>query len=87
MRIINIDAIRSRDGGWEWNDWRYVNSVEFPKELLKKTNRSVLKWFRDNNLLSEFSGGKISVEDDDVNIVIKQKSNGRPLWAIELERT
>lgn len=82
MKILSIDAWRDGNG-WTWNNWFNVGSIE--KEEFEKltTNRKIIKWFRDNDFLSEKSKGKVSVDDDQYNMVICEKSNGRPLYAIE----
>lgn len=82
MNILSVDAWRD-DGGWVWNQWFNAGSIE--KEEFEKltTNRKILKYFRDNGYTSEFSVGRASVEDDGYNIVICERSNGMPLFAIE----
>ena len=82
MKILSIDAWKENDG-WTWNNWFKIGDID--KEEFEKltTNRKTIKWFRDNDFLSEKSKGKVSVDDDQYNIVICEKSNGRPLYAIE----
>ncbi len=47
------------------------------------TNRKILKWFRDNDYLTAASAGLCSVDDDQYNVTICDRSNNRPLFAIE----
>jgi phage antirepressor YoqD-like protein len=80
FKVLSIDAWR--DGpGWTWNQWFTVG--EIPKECLTWKPRKLFKWLRENGFLVNQSAGKISMEDDQYNIVIKEKSNDRPLFAIE----
>ena len=83
MKILSIDAWAESEGGWAWNNWFNVGSIEKEEFESLKTNRKIIRWFRDNDFLSEKSKGKVSVDDDQYNIVITEKSNGRPLYAIE----
>jgi len=82
MNILSIDAWKN-EGGWDWNQWYKVGTIS--KEDLEKldTNRKILKWFRDEGYLLETSKGKCSIEDDQYNIVVCDRSNGRPLYSIE----
>lgn len=82
MKILSIDAWRNPEG-WDWNAWYKVGEIS--KENFEKlnTNRKILKFFRDEGYLSSNSAGKCSVDDDQYNIVICDRSNGRPLYAIE----
>jgi len=82
MKILSIDAWRDGNS-WTWNQWYNVGTIT--KEELKalNSNRKILKYFRDNGYLSSLSTGKCSVEDDQYNVVICERSNGRPLFAIE----
>jgi len=83
MKILLIDALH--DGqGWGWNNWHIVGSITKEEFESLGTNRKILKWFRDNNFLSKTgSQGKCFVEDDQHNIVVGERSNRRPLYAIE----
>lgn len=83
MKVLSIDAWRESEGGWTWNQWFNVGSISKDDFEALKTNRAILKWFRDNGFTSEFSVGRCSVEDDGHNIVICDRSNGMPCFAIE----
>jgi phage antirepressor YoqD-like protein len=80
FKVLSIDAWGSPEG-WQWNQWYTVG--EIPKECLAWKPRKLFKWLRENGFLGDKSAGKISWEDDQYNIVIKEKSNDRPLFAIE----
>ena len=80
-RILSIDAWGNSEGGWDWNQWYHVG--EFPTKLLDKSNRVLLRWLRENDFLGKASIGKCAIEDDGFNIVVLQRSNNMPLYAIE----
>ena len=82
MRILYIDAWRNRDG-WDWNDWRKVGEIDRDVFETLDNNRKLLKWLRENSILSENSAGNVRVEDDGHNLVICNRHNNRPLIAIE----
>jgi hypothetical protein len=80
-RILSIDAWRDCDGGWTWNNWYSVGEIEL--SACDWSARKLLKWFRDNGYLKESSAGECAVEDDQNNIVIVERGNRRPIFAIE----
>ena len=79
-RVLSIDAWREPEG-WSWNNW--FNAGELPIDLIDKNPRTILAWMRREGFLKDTSKGKIFIEDDQYNLVIKAKSNGQPLFAIE----
>lgn len=83
MKILSIDAWRDSEGGWTWNQWFDVGSIDKTEFESLKTNRQIIKWFRDNGFITAASAGKVCIDDDQHNIVICQKSNRMPLFAIE----
>ena len=83
LQILSIDAWKdSYNGGWTWNNWLFKVG-QFPAELLDSTPRKIFRWMRENGFLSCFSAGKVSLEDDGYNLVIKERSNDCPIFAIE----
>lgn len=83
MKILSIDAWGNNEGGYEWNNWFKVGTIS--KEDFEKldSNRKLIKYMRDEGFLSDCSKGKISIEDDQYNIVFCNKNNKRPIFAIE----
>lgn len=83
MKILSIDAWGNKKDGYEWNDWYSIGEIS--KEEFEKldTNRKLLKYMRNEGFLSDYSKGRIMVDDDDFNIVFRFKSNFKPLYAIE----
>lgn len=84
FRVLSIDAWRGHEGGWDWNKWFDVGRA--PVETLNYTPRRLLAWFRDEGYLSAQSAGRLAVQDDGYNIVITDRRNGCPLYAIEYGR-
>jgi len=80
MKVLSIDAWAGMERGqWDWNDWHTVGHIdEFPP-----TTRGLLKLMRSKGYLSEFSKGKVCLDDDGYNVVICKKSNKQPIFAIE----
>lgn len=83
MRILSIDAWRE-DFGWTWNNWFTVDEISLETFQSLDTNRKVISFLRNElNLLSESSKGRVRIVDDNYNLMIEDRSNGRPLYAIE----
>lgn len=82
LNILSIDAW-AEPVGWSWNQWWKVGTVS--KEEFEKLNttRKVLKYMRDEGYLLGGSVGRCTVDDDQYNLVICDRKNGRPLYAIE----
>lgn len=82
LKILSIDAwADSEPKSWNWNQW--YNAGEISEEALNWSPRKLLKYFRDAGLLNATSAGKCAIEDDQYNIVIVDRANRRPLYAIE----
>jgi hypothetical protein len=88
-RILSIDAWRDGDG-WTWNQWYKVGEIteeefsEFYKVNGWQCNkRALFKYMRDAGYLSKASAGRVSMEDDQYNVVIYDKNTLEPLFAIE----
>ena len=81
--ILSIDAWRESNQGWSWDDWHTVGTITKEEFETLTTNRKILRYMRDEGYLNESSKGLCCVDDDQYNIVICEKSTGRPLYAIE----
>jgi hypothetical protein len=81
FRILSIDAWKGCEGGWDWNNWHAVGRA--PVETLSFSKRRLLSWMRSQGFLSPLSAGRVAVDDDGYNIVIVDRSNAQPLFAIE----
>lgn len=84
LRVLSIDAWRGCEGGWDWNDWHGVGYA--PVEALKYTPRRLLAWMRSEGYITTQSAGRVAVQDDGYNLVIIDRRNGCPLYAIEYGR-
>ena len=83
LKVLSIDAWKNYEG-WECNQWYKVATIEkIDFEKIEKSTRKVLNWFRKNELLSDYSKGRVYIEDDGYNIVVCDKNNNCPLFAIE----
>lgn len=80
VSILSIDAWRY-DGGWQWNEWWKVGTC--PLETADLSPRKLLAYFRREGYLSPRSVGRCAIEDDGYNVVILERSDRRPLFAIE----
>lgn len=83
MNILSIDAWSDGDGGWQWNAWHKVGSISKADFESIDTDRKTLKWFKDNGFTTSYNSRLASVEDDGYNVCICDRSDGRPLFAIE----
>ena len=81
LRVLSIDAWRDPKCGWFWNNWFHVDDV--PAELVDMSPRRLLRAMRERGYLSNYSKGRMTVEDDGYNVVILRKSDGMPEFAIE----
>ncbi len=79
VTILSIDAWRNQDG-WDWNMWHGVGKAKV--SVCDLPPRKLFRYLRDAGLLSEASKGAVRREDDGHNIVIVDRSNGCPLYAI-----
>ena len=83
MKVLSIDAWGNKEDGYEWNAWYTVGDIS--KEEFEKldTNKKIAQWFYDNGYTTIFDLRKITIEDDQYNIVIRGKKSGDPMFAIE----
>lgn len=82
VQILSIDAWRNTEG-WEWNNWFKVGTFDLDENgSILDSPRKLFRWMRENGYLSEGSKGNVMVEDDQFNIVIADRCDGRPLYAI-----
>jgi hypothetical protein len=89
INVLSIDAWREGDG-WTWNNWfkrGIVTRREFMRECgdlhTRAGRRRAIRWFRENGYLSAESAGRVSIEDDQHNVIVCERASGMPLFAIE----
>ncbi len=79
-RLLSIDAWR--DGPcWQWNNW--FNLEEDIYVHPDATPRTIFKTLRDSGYLSDYSKGRVRLEDDGYNLVIENRNTGEPIFALE----
>lgn len=84
MRILSIDAWADGDG-WQWNSWYEAGTIsdaEFDA-ITAKGDKAIAKWFYDNGYTTTADMRKITIDDDQYNIVLCEKKSGMPVFAIE----
>jgi len=77
--ILSIDAWREPEG-WFWNAWYKVGVFDLSE---KDTTRTILKDLRTMGFLSDYSKGRLTIEDDQYNLVIINRNTRQPIFAIE----
>jgi len=78
-RVLNIDAWNSPEG-WTWNSWQKAGTVKLD---INASDRQIIMAMREQGFLSDWSKGRVAVDDDQYNLVILNKSNQEPVFAIE----
>lgn len=78
-KVLSIDSWKNSENSWYWNAWYNAGTIEL---LSLDDNRDVLRRMRDAGFLSEYSKGKIFIDDDQYNLVICNKNNREPIFAI-----
>jgi hypothetical protein len=83
MKILSIDAWGNKKDGYDWNNW--FNSGNIDKEVFETltTDKQIATWFMENGFTTSDDMRKITIEDDQYNVVICEKKSGQPLFAIE----
>jgi hypothetical protein len=84
VTILSIDAWGNQEDGYEWNSWHKVGSI--PLELWEDEENplrgeALLAYLVEHGFLTQVEGGEL--EDDGRNWVVKDKSTGEPLFAID----
>tara|TARA_R110000822_G_scaffold84959_5_gene199253 strand:+ start:420 stop:683 length:264 start_codon:yes stop_codon:yes gene_type:complete len=79
LKVLSIDAWRE-GSSWQWNQWFNVGTIDID---INASNRQILKTMRDQGYLSDQSKGRVSIDDDEYNIVICDRNNNEPIFAIE----
>lgn len=82
--VLSIDAWGEPDGGWTWNQWYNAGTIDL--DSLDST-RKVLKQMREQGFLSDESKGRVEIDDDQYNLVICDRSDHMPIFAIEYGNT
>lgn len=81
VRVLSIDAWYSPEGRWDWNNWYSVGL--FPLGHVDDKPRAIFRRLRALGLLSAASAGRVSLDDDGYNLVVRLRASGEPIFAIE----
>ncbi len=84
LNIISIDAWRDADGGWTWNDWHTVRTIELPASAL--TPRKLLNALRREGILTKQSCGRVAVEEthgEHFFCEVQAKNTREPLISVQ----
>jgi len=83
MKILSIDAWAEPEGGWNWNQWYHVGDISNEEFESLKTDKDFRLWFKRAGYTTTANKRKVGIEDDQYNICLCDRSDGRPLYAIE----
>ena len=78
--VLSIDAWAEPDGGWTWNQWFHVGTIDLD---LDAENRDIIRAMVNAGYLTALALESAEVEDDGFNIVILDKETREPVFAIE----
>lgn len=85
VKILSIDAWRD-ESGWYWNDLFTIMEVSPEDYNFGMTNRAILKWLREQDILTEESKGKVLIDRNEGTegyfIEVLAKNTREPLIAI-----
>lgn len=81
LPVLSIDAWRY-DEGWTWNDMHKIGTLDASAADL--STRRLLRLLRNKGILGLQSTGKVYVDRDEDYITVCARSNGEPLYAIDL---
>ena len=78
--VLSIDAWAEPDGGWTWNQWFNVGTIDLD---LDAEDRQIIQAMVNAGYLTALALESADVEDDDYNIVIVDRETREPVFAIE----
>ena len=83
MKVLSIDAWAESEGGWNWNQWYHVGDISKEEFEALKTDKAIAVWFHENGYTATADMRRITIDDDQYNVVVCEKKGGMPLFAIE----
>ena len=83
MRILSIDAWGNKEDRYDWNNWHTVGTITKAEFEALKTDKAYRLWFKRNGYTTTANARKCYIDDDQYSIVICDKSDNCPLFAIE----
>jgi len=82
FKVLSIDAWGNQDGGYEWNNWFNVGSIDVDLDAKPET---ILQSMANEGFITNPTLG--DVDDDGYNMVIVDKVTREPIFAIEYGST
>lgn len=85
--LVSIDAWRSGEGGWDWNNQHQLatfSRAQVGPILERAEPRKVFAFLRDEGYLSEHSKGRVRLDtagSDPDYLTIEDKNTGEPLFS------
>lgn len=83
MKILSIDAWGNETDGYEWNNWFTVGHISKENFEALDTDKKILAYMRAEGYLTTGNKRYVYIQDDQYNIVIFDRANDCPLYAIE----
>jgi hypothetical protein len=83
--VLSIDAWADPEGGWAWNNWFHVGTVDV--DLDRPVEKDLIQAMIDADYLKTNAHDLAEVEDDGYNMVFKNRETGEPVFAIEYGST
>ena len=80
VSVLSIDAWADGEDGWNWNMWTKVGSVDVT--MCDKPEAEILAFMVAEGYCKEAALTGCYVEDDQYNMVICDKENHQPLYAL-----
>ena len=78
--VLSIDAWAEPDGGWTWNQWFNVGTIDLD---LDAEDRQIIQAMVNAGYLTQQGLDVCDVEDDGYNLVIVDRETQEPVFAIE----
>ena len=80
VSVLSIDAWADGEDGWNWNMWTKVGSVDVA--MCDKPEAEILAFMVAEGYCKEAALTGCYVEDDQYNMVVCDKENHQPLYAL-----
>jgi len=84
MKVLSIDAWAGDEPfTWDWNNWFTVGEISKEEFERLKTDQDYATWFYEEGYTTTDDLSLCFIDDDQYNITVCDKSDGRPVFAIE----
>lgn len=82
FKVLSIDAWAESENSWTWNNWFTQNWSYDETDYGPLTKESAMKFFKEF-YINPKAEKRLEILDDQYNLVLVEKKNQRPLYAIE----